>query len=227
MSHDIDRTALELTSRLADYSVQDSEFAYSAPAEAEQGVFDEAQEMELAAELLGVSDDAELDQFLGSLIQQAGSAIGKAVRSPVGQKLGGFLKGAVKKALPAIGGIAGSYLGGPLGGAVGSKLGAAAGDVFGLELEGLSPEDQEYEVARRFVRFAGEATKQACRRPAGEPHATARRATLMAAQKHAPGLLRGGEQGQQEELATPPSKPSTAQSGRWVRQGRTIVLYGL
>ena len=34
------------------------------------------------------------------------------------------------------------------------KLASGATKLFGLELEGMSPEDQEFEVARRFVRLA-------------------------------------------------------------------------
>ncbi len=45
------------------------------------------------------------------------------------------------------------------------KLASAAGRMFGLELEGLSVEDREFEVARRLVRFALTATKNALSAP--------------------------------------------------------------
>jgi len=32
-------------------------------------------------------------------------------------------------------------------------LNGGGGQLFGMELEGMSPEDQEYEVAQRLVRF--------------------------------------------------------------------------
>src|SRR5262249_29163687 len=51
-------------------------------------IFGEAQQMELAMELLEVRDEAELDRFLGSLISSAGRALGKVVRSPVGRAIG-------------------------------------------------------------------------------------------------------------------------------------------
>ncbi|MGZ5573519.1 MAG: hypothetical protein ACXWEO_00685 [Methylobacter sp.] len=38
--------------------------------------------MELTAELLEITDEAELDFFLGNLINKAGRAIGKMVKSP-------------------------------------------------------------------------------------------------------------------------------------------------
>ena len=98
--------------------------------------------MELAAELLGVANEQELDRFLGSLIQKAGRAVGQFVKSPTGQALGGILKGAAKQALPVVGSALGGYLGGEKGAQMGGQLASAAGRVFGLELEGLSPEDR-------------------------------------------------------------------------------------
>src|SRR4029453_3752545 len=60
----------------------------------------EVEEMELAAELLEVSDEQELDQFLGKLISKAaGAASGLAgaargfVPSPPGQAIAELLKG--------------------------------------------------------------------------------------------------------------------------------------
>jgi len=76
----------------------------------ESGVFSETEEMELAAELLGVASEQELDRFLGSLIQRAGRAVGQFVKSPTGQALGGILKGAAKQALPVVGSALGGYL---------------------------------------------------------------------------------------------------------------------
>ncbi len=59
--------------------------------------------MELAAELLEVRDEQELDRFLGNVFKKvkqfAGSATGKAV--------GGMLKGLLKKGLPIAGGAGG------------------------------------------------------------------------------------------------------------------------
>jgi len=217
--HDIDRTLTEFDPEVEEfedaYEAQDYEFGNS------EAVFDEAEEMELAAELLSVSDEAELDQFLGKLIKRAGRAVGGFVRSPVGRALGGVLKRAARTALPIAGRALGSVVGGPVGGALGGQLATMAGQAFGLELEGLSPEDQEFEVARRFVRLAGTATGNATMAPAAaNPAATARAAMVAAARKHAPGLVRG--------------VPSTAigiggggRSGRWIRRGRRILLLGV
>lgn len=154
--------------------------------------FNETEEMELAAELLSIANEEELEQFLGGLIKRAGSAVGSFVRSPVGQALGGVLKDAARQALPIVGGAIGTAIGGQSGGRVGQQLASHAGRVFGLELEGLSGEDQEFEVARRFVRFAGAAAGRAAVAPrGGAPRQTAHAAALGAARRYAPGLLRG------------------------------------
>ena len=154
--------------------------------------FNEIDEVELAAELLSVSNEAELEQFLGSLIRRAGSAVGSFVRSPVGQALGGVLKNAARQALPIVGGAIGSAVGGQTGGRLGQQLATTAGRVFGLELEGLSAEDQEFEAARRFVRFAGAAAGRAAMAPRGaSPMQAAQAAARGAAGRYAPGLLRG------------------------------------
>ncbi|TGE20056.1 hypothetical protein [Hymenobacter elongatus] len=161
----------------------------------------ETQEMELAHELLEVSNEQELNMFLGKLIKGAGKAIGGFARSSVGRGLGNILKTVAKKALPIAGGALGSLVGGPLGGMIGNKLGSAASNLFELELEGLSPEDQEFEMARAYVRFANSAASRAAsmqrRQPGIAPRMLLRNAVGQAARQHAPGLLRrrGGQRG--------------------------------
>src|SRR5262245_1320848 len=139
--HNIDRTNLE--SNYGEYAA--GEFGYEFEGDQahelygeyhQEGPFSEAAEMELAAELLSVSSEAELDQFLGGLIKKAGQAAGGFIKSPVGKALGGALKGVAKQALPVLGGVAGDVLLPGIGGAIGSKLGSAAGKMLGLELEG-------------------------------------------------------------------------------------------
>jgi hypothetical protein len=155
-----------------------------------EAVFDEVEEMELAATLLEISDERELDLFLGGLIKKAGKAVGGLIRSPVGKALGGALKNVARKALPLAGAAVGNMLLPGAGGAAGSFLAKSAGKMFGLELEGMSPQDQEFEIARRVVRLAGEATRQAALASnAGNPVTTAKDAVMMAAEIHAPGLV--------------------------------------
>ena len=66
---------------------------------------------------------------------------------------------------PSAGRALGTFVGGPVSGMIGGKLASAAGRMFGLELEGLSVEDREFEVARRLVRFASATTKNALSAP--------------------------------------------------------------
>jgi hypothetical protein len=213
--------------------------------EFEPEVLDEVEEMELAAMLLEITDEHELDQFLGSVFKKAGQFF----KSGVGRKLGSILKGVAKKALPIAGGALGSLVAPGVGTAIGSKLGSAAGGLFGLEMEGLSPQDQEYEVARRFVRLASSAAQKAQQlQSVLPPDSAARKAIMDAAKKHAPGLLQalggiqsglGGIQSalggfQFEAEAAPQSAMSQqngggggGRSGRWIRRGRKIILIGV
>lgn len=185
-------------------------------------VFTESDEMELAAGLLEVTDELELDRFLGNLIRKAGQAVGTFVRSPTGQALGGILKGAAKQALPVVGRAFGGYIGGASGADVGGRVAQAAGKYLGLELEGLSTEDQEFEAAKGFVRFAGEAAKNAATAPpTAPPQAVAQTAVLQAAKRFAPGLLR---QVSAPQSATQAGRPRPTRTGRWLRRGRNIVI---
>jgi hypothetical protein len=206
-----------------------------------QAVFDEMDEMELAASLLEVGSDQEMEQFLGNLFRKASSAIGSAIRSPVGQAIGGVLKNVARQALPVAGAALGNLIVPGAGGAIGGQLASAAGQALGLELEGMSPQDQEFEVARRIVRLTGEAAKNAAQLPPTVPPVqAARTALLSAAQQVAPALAgviaqaaagagagngRGAGSG---VLGTGAGQvPGGAQSGRWVRRGNRILLLGV
>ncbi|MGH9842891.1 MAG: hypothetical protein ACREEM_29485 [Blastocatellia bacterium] len=180
--------------------------------------FTEAEEMAFAAELLGVGSEAELDQFLGNIFKKVGGFVGKIAKGP----LGGVLKGIAKKALPWVGGALGSFIPIPgVGTAVGTALGTAASKLFEVNLEGMSYEDQEFEMARRFVRLAGASAQNAAAAPPdASPQAAARAALMAAAQKHAPGLLAPAG------ADLPAMGRNGRQSGHWIRRGRAIILYG-
>jgi len=192
---------------------------FEVPAELESPL-SEMQEMELASELLEIASEQDLEQFLGDVFRAAGQAVGNFVRSDTGRALGGILKdnlrSAAKQALPVVGRAIGDTAGGF--GDLGARAGSAVGSLLGLELEGLSAEDREFEVARQLVRFAGSAAGQAAAAPRhAPPSAIARTAACRAAQVYAPGLL-PRLQGR--------STQSWPRGGRWIRRGRTIVLYG-
>src|SRR3954447_19962079 len=150
--HDLDRTMLEAATN-GEYEVGQEtlgaereqffevlgeiigeggyELEHGVPGAPAQG---EAMETELALELLGVSTEQELDRFLGNLVSRAAGAIRNFAKSPTGEALTGIAKSAIGQALPvvrrAVRGWARSG-NGERGG------GRAAGDLLGLELEGL------------------------------------------------------------------------------------------
>lgn len=211
---------------LTEYSPEMESFGSQYGSGRAAGVFSEMQEMELATELLSVRNEAEMEQFLGDLIGKAGKAIGGFIKSPVGQALGGVLKSAAKVALPIAGGALGTFVGGPVGTALGSSLGSMASNALGLELEGLSNEDREFETAKQFVKFAGETVKNALQAPPHlDPVLVARAAASEAARDHAPGLADvdlgpGSDQGRHHR------HHRHRHHGYWVREGDKIVLYG-
>jgi len=206
-----------------EYDMEAYEDEYEAYAD-EEGVFDEEEEMDLAAELLSTESEEELDEFLGRLVKRAARKVRRAVKSPVGRALRRVAKRATKRVLPRAGRAIGAAFGGPIGGAIGGRIGSGARRLLGLELEGMSPEDQEFEVAKRVVRLTGDATKIAATSPAsGDPEQDARTAVIKAAKRHAPGLVR----------PTKPMPPTvtpggvSGRSGKWIRRGRKIVLIGV
>jgi len=167
-------------------------------------VFHEDEVTELAAELLGVSSEQELDHFLGNFLKRARDLAGSFLSSAQGKALGGILKGIAPKVVPWLANAIAPGLGGPIAGAL------------GLELEGLSPEDREFESAKQYIRLGAEAVKQAAAAPqSADAREVADAAMTRAAQQFAPGLLPG------TALA------SHAHSGRWVRRGRHIILHGV
>src|SRR5260370_17908178 len=172
----------------------------------------EMHEIELASELLEIAGEDELEAFLGDLVQRAAGAVGGCVGSPSGEQLTGILRAAAKQAVPVVGGAIGDYVSPGAGGQWGRKIATAAGDLMGLELEGLSPQEQELEVARRVVRLASAAGQHAARAPhAAPPRAVAQRAAATAARRHAPGLLRPGRTGW---LRAAPARRPFARPGR-------------
>jgi hypothetical protein len=140
-------------------------FQYSAPS-IRQPPFSDAEEMELAVELLGVASEAELEQFLGKLIKGAWKGI-KAVGSKVIRPLGSVLKTVAKAALPLVATAAGTFFGGPAGGAIAGKLGSLVSQALEVETAELIPAERDLERYRQFVRMAGEAARAAALAPAG------------------------------------------------------------
>jgi uncharacterized protein (DUF697 family) len=173
-------------------------------------------------ELLAVSSEAEMDQFLGKIwkgIKKVGSFVGKRILRP----LGGALKAVAKKALPLVGGALGSFIPIPgVGTAIGSALGSAVSKALELEYGELNAEEAEFEMARRFVRIAATAAQQAASAPPEVDPVTAVNAALIAAaRRHVPNAELSELEG------TSSGAGALRSSGQWVRQGRSIVLHGV
>ncbi|WP_394850270.1 hypothetical protein LZC95_22785 [Pendulispora brunnea] len=223
--HDLDRT-MGRTHMETEFLEFQNEGESEFQGEGEKEIFHEDELNELASEMLGISNEQELEQFLGGLVKTVGSLAGKAINSPIGRQLGGALKGVAKRALPVAGRALGNWIAPGIGGQIGSQVASAAGSMFGLELEGLSLEDSEFELAKQFVRFAADAANSALNAPAGaDPKSVATQAITQAAHKYAPGILAHAGLSNGHGRATSPGAAAGA-SGRWVRKGNQIVLYG-
>jgi hypothetical protein len=222
--HDIGRTQLEASNEFGEFESEQFEF----PGELRE-VFNEGEQMELAAELLEVRDEQDLNHFLGTLIRKASGVLGKAVNSPLGQALGGILKSNAKnaalQAVPVISDAIGGRVGGKLGSSIAQGLTTFGTNILNQEYEALSQEDREFEGARQFVQLAANTVKHATSAPPGaDPRAVARVAMVRAARSVAPGLLQAG--------GAAPSRPGASmhgisrQRGVWFRRGNKIVLRG-
>ena len=177
-------------------------------------VFSEEEELQLAMELLEVASEEELEQFLGNVFKSVWKGVKKvgATIAKVAKPLGGALKAVAKTALPFVGGALGSMIPIPgVGTALGSALGRAASNALELEMENAAPADRELELARRFVRIAGQAA-----RLAGDS-AGSTRAVESA-------LTRALHQ--QLPHFRSPAPQQEDESGRWRRRGNRIVVMG-
>jgi hypothetical protein len=191
--------------------------------------FSEAEEMELAIELLEITSEAELEQFLGNLLKKAWQGI-KTIGSKVVRPLGGMLKAVAKTVLPIAAGAAGTFFGGPAGGAIAGKLGSLVSQALEAETAGVMPQDRDVEKCRQFVRMAGTAVRAAALAPAeADPVAVAQRVLANAARRKltvgAPGASPAASRNRcrcgQPWTCT---CGQTGQSGRWIRRGRSVVI---
>ena len=165
---------------------------------------------------------------LPQLGAQYGGQAGANLGGRAGAALGGRLGPLGARAGQWAGGQAGNYLGSAAGGWAGTQAGNllanTAQRVFGLELESLSPESQEMEISRAYVRFATDVARRANRAlrryPNISPGALGRQVLGASAPYLAPGLLDGALQ-----LSGPVRR--RASSGTWERRNGVVVLYDL
>jgi len=219
--HDLDRTQLE-TGESQYEAEQFLGQTLGQTGEAEQEAHGNTYELELASELLQTQHEPQLEQLLDQLVSHLTSR--QFLDSPTARALGAILKHAARKALPVVAKQSGHYV--PPSGQHewGRRIGAA-GQLFEMELEGLSSEDKEFELARRYVQWAADAATRAAQlapRAQAPPSAIARQAATDAAYQHAPGLVDVIDP-TGPRLTAPPA--GSARSGRWVRRGRHLVVY--
>lgn len=261
--HDIDRTQLEYGETAFEYGETGFEAygetplgeiingAYEAPSYEYQqeyaGELGENEVMELAAEFLELETEQELENFLGNLFRQVGRIAGLPEGLTHGS-LRDILKNLARRALPMVKQVAGAVIpklgsavggmfGGPAGAAIGGKLASSAASIFGLEFEGMSLEDREFQGAQQVVKLAESAIKQAAQAgPQGGKQA-AIDAITSAASQYMPGLLRPQNAGQLANAvaaAAGAGAMNAAQphhhrptKGTWTRVGRRIILHGV
>jgi hypothetical protein len=148
--------------------------------------------LEIASRMLSARSDAERDHLLGAAMTLAANRAGGELSAPLGSALGGLLKSVAQK---------------------GSSY-PTPGRCLGLELEGLDPNEQEFEAAVQFVRLAGEAARHAAEEELFvPPHLAAQAVLASAAEVYAPALL--------QTLQPPPGW-----SGERVRSDHEIGIFG-
>lgn len=131
-------------------------------------------ELSDGAALLEAADIGQLQAFSAGLVADSHPDGGMVLRTAPGRLLSRTLGTLAGQLWPA--------------GSADVKRKAVA--LFGLELEGLSPEDKQFEYARHLARFMREAAHEL--QAGGAPPDAPRRvqaALALAARRHAPGLL--------------------------------------
>lgn len=137
----------------------------------------ETDEMERAADLLDALRDPEPRLRVTGLVARELAAAGGA--------------GAAESLLAIVCRLATAALVGVRSNTLAGAGTTAPADLLGIEVEGMSPEDAEFEIARRILRFACEAAgREAALRGSLPPPEATRRALGAAAQRWVPGLVR-------------------------------------
>jgi hypothetical protein len=166
------------------------------------------EEMELALELLSVSDESELDRFLHKLLEKSWRGVRRVAPTLV-SPISGVLKTVANATLPWVADVA-RGLPGPLPAVAGPALASVVSRALQREMEGVRTGDDELEVSRRFVRLAAMAARRAVTAPdAGVPAATMKAIRTVSTQM------------QNTDGA------ASAVAGRWSRRGNHIVVSNL
>jgi len=155
-------------------------FGVAAPAVARPSRLSALEELNLATRFLEAQPGVETVALLRSVIQRSGTSRERTIDPQV---IGPLLTRLARSAAIVRNALRSSEA------ATGSPVSPEG--IFGAELEGLSPEDREFETALRFVRMASEMTRIATRSPLGAaPDKIASRAEHLVTRRLAPGLSR-------------------------------------
>jgi hypothetical protein len=166
-------------------------------------------DVDLAAQLLDVVNESELEHFLRRLVAETARRSGGAVSPDMARGLVEALRTTAERTLPTLSAGVSTVSG------TSHERSAAetAARVFGLEFEGMSAEDRDFEIARELVRFAQAATARAARtHVTGSPAAGVAAVVAGAGRDFAPGLL---------AASSPPG------TGTWTRSGSSVELIGV
>lgn len=195
----------------------------------------ESLELELANELSAVSNEYELENFLGSIWNTAkqlyNSPAGQAMKNKfvagaksygrkmlpaIGQRIGGFAGNALGSRLGGrFGGASGARMGGQIGSDMGSQLGGQLGGAASNWLFGGGGEQEETVDYVRVIRKAANYLNKALSDGAtGSPTTMVTQAINKAA---APVMRK----------RRTISNYSAPKSGRWVRQGNRLIIMGV
>jgi hypothetical protein len=153
-------------------------FGVTVPVQPRPSGLSALEELNLATQFLAAQPGFETATLLNSVIHRTAARSGRVVDSHVaGSLLHRLARSAVvvRNALQS-GDATTGYPISPEG-------------IFGTELEGLSPEDREFETALRFVRMASEMTRIATQaHPGAVPEIVASHAERLVTRRLAPGL---------------------------------------
>lgn len=113
---------------------------------------------ELAAGLLDVVSESELEDFVGGLVAETARNAGRSIPAGTARALVASLTTTAERTLPTL-----TVALGDERRPAAPVAAQTAARIFGVEPEGMSAEDRDFEIARRFVRFAQAATVRAAR----------------------------------------------------------------
>jgi len=198
----------------------------------EEGLWDtggsiltESEATDLAQQLMNISTEAEMEEFLGNLFKKVKRGLKKVgrVALPIAANLlkkhGASL---LKRALPLVGSAVGSVIPGA-GTVVGGALGGALSQMIPGEMESYSSDyEAKLDLSKRLVQTVANAAVQAARDPnAGfDAGGAAKQALAQQVEANLTPAIR-------QKLAAGGGRRQRATSGQWVRKGNQIILIGV